>query len=176
MVGATGKAIGIAGVGVLFVYSGVQNAGILATADDLIHGNAPTPGPSALGGASTSTSGSTSGSAYDASGSLTSKGNPSGNYAQYQALGKQMAASYGWDQGAEWTALNNIVMTESGWNPYARNPTSSASGIAQDINGWSNDYQEGNAPQQIAWLLQYIKQRYGDPIKAWQFHLANGWY
>jgi hypothetical protein len=91
-------------------------------------------------------------------------------------LGQAMAASYGWATGAEWTALNNLVMSESGWSDTAANPTSDARGIAQNINGWSSDYQEGNARQQIAWLLSYVKSRYGDPIHAWQFHLANNWY
>lgn len=170
---ATGKAIGVTAVGVLLVYSGIQNVGILASIDDLIHGNAPKAGPSALNASDTTTgdSGTVNASAVTASG-----GNASGSNAQYQALGKSMAASYGWGSGAEWTALNNIVMTESGWNPYIVNPHSTASGIAQNINGWSSDYQKGNAPQQIAWLLQYIQERYGDPIKAWAFHLAHGWY
>lgn len=171
---ATGKAIGVTAVGVLLVYSGIQNVGVLAALDDLIHGNAPTAGPNTIN-VSDSTSGGT-GSVESASDVTAVGGNPSGSYAQYQALGKSMAASYGWGSGAEWTALNNIVMAESGWNPYAANPTSDARGIAQNINGWSSNYQEGNAPQQIAWLLQYIQQRYGDPIKAWSFHLANGWY
>jgi hypothetical protein len=87
-----------------------------------------------------------------------------------------MAAAYGWGSGAEWTALNNIVMAESGWSDTAANSTSDARGIAQNINGWSSSYQEGNARQQIAWLLSYIKGRYGNPINAWQFHLANGYY
>jgi hypothetical protein len=99
-----------------------------------------------------------------------------GTNAQNQALGKQMAAAYGWGSGAQWTALNNIVEAESGWNDKAANPTSDARGIAQNINGWSSSYQEGNARQQIAWLLSYIKGRYGNPVAAWEFHLANGWY
>jgi hypothetical protein len=87
-----------------------------------------------------------------------------------------MAAAYGWDSGAEWTALNDVAMEESGWDANAANPSSDARGIAQNINGWSSNYQQGNAAQQIAWMLAYIKQRYGDPIAAQQFHLANNWY
>jgi hypothetical protein len=91
-------------------------------------------------------------------------------------MGRMMATAYGWGMGAEWTALNNIVMAESGWSATVVNPGSTASGIAQNIAGFGPGYQSGNAPQQIAWLLKYIKSRYGTPEKAWAFHLANGWY
>jgi resuscitation-promoting factor RpfB len=97
------------------------------------------------------------------------------------ALGEQMAAAapYNWT-GAQWTALNNIVMAESGWNQTAENPSSGAYGIPQALPGskmasagsnWQTD-----AATQIAWMLQYIVQRYGTPVTAWQFHLAHGWY
>ena len=172
MAGNAGKTIAVTGIGVLLVYSGIQNVGVFAAVDDLIHGNAPKAGPSVLSADSTST-----GTVTSASDTAAVGGNPSGgSRAANQALGKQMAASYGWSDGEEWTALNNIVMAESGWDADAVNPTSDARGIAQNINGWSSNYQEGNAPQQIAWLLQYIQQRYGDPIKAWAFHLKMGWY
>ena len=87
-----------------------------------------------------------------------------------------MAAAYGWSTGDEWTALNNIVMAESGWDDEAANPASDARGIAQNISGWGPGYEAGNAAEQIAWLLSYIKSRYGDPINAWIFHQANGYY
>lgn len=173
MAGASGKAILITAVGGLLVYSGINNAGVLTSLDDLIHGNSPTVGPNAISisdGSTTITSG-----VVDAS-DVTQSAGGAGSFAQYQQLGQTMASAYGWGSGDEWTALNNIVMAESGWNPDAQNPSSSAAGIAQNIDGWSSNYEEGNAPQQIAWLLQYIQQRYGDPIAAWQFHLANGWY
>ena len=96
--------------------------------------------------------------------------------ASNQALGRLLAVRYGWATGQEWTALNNIVMDESGWNADAVNPSSGAAGIAQNIQGWGPDYEEGNASQQISWMLAYIQQRYGDPVKAWAFHLANGYY
>lgn len=172
----SGKAIAVTGVGALLVFSGIENAGILSSLELLIRGAGPAVGPSALV-ASTSTSGGT-GTVTSASDVTGNGGNPSSGTsdAQNQALGKQMAAAYGWGDGSEWTALNNIVMAESGWNDTVVNSTSTASGIAQNINGWSSNYQKGNAPQQIAWLLQYIQQRYNDPITAWNFHLAHGWY
>jgi hypothetical protein len=97
------------------------------------------------------------------------------------ALGRQMAAAspYSWS-GAQWTALNNIVMAESGWNQTAENTGSGAYGIPQALPGskmasagkdWETD-----PKTQIAWMLEYIRSRYGTPVAAWQFHLAHGWY
>ena len=105
-----------------------------------------------------------------------SGGNPSKANSANQQLGQQMAAQFGWDKGDEWTALNNVVMRESGWDATAANPTSDARGIAQNINGWSASYQEGNAQQQISWLLNYIHGRYGTPQAAWQHEINYGWY
>lgn len=101
-----------------------------------------------------------------------------------KTLAQQKAAKLGWDSGAEWTALNNVVMSESGWSSTVQNPNGTAAGIAQNIHGFSDSYQKGNADQQIDWLLSYIKSRYGDPIAAWQHKLdtkgqygnKGGWY
>lgn len=177
-IGASGKAIAVTGMGVLLMYSGITNAGVLRSLELLIRGAGPTQGANALSVGDTTTAGGQNGTATNASDVTSSGGNPSSGTttAQNQALGKQMATAYGWSTGAEWTALNNIVMAESGWDAYAANPSSDARGIAQNINGWSSGYQAGNASQQIAWLLQYIQQRYNDPIAAWQFHLQKGWY
>lgn len=46
------------------------------------------------------------------------------------AIGRRMAAAQGWT-GSQWTALFNLWMRESGWNPYAVNPSSGAYGIPQ---------------------------------------------
>ena len=178
----TGLAVAATAVGVVLVWSGIENEGIFATIDDVIHGNAPTAGASAVAIGSTTSTGSSGTGAVSAAdvlnGNVTAQGGePSeAQLEANQALGQQMAAAYGWGSGSEWVAFNNIVMAESGWNADAKNPDSTAVGIAQDINGWSSDYQEGNAPQEIAWMLQYIQQRYGNPINAWAFHLAHGWY
>jgi hypothetical protein len=99
---------------------------------------------------------------------------------QNYLLAQKMAAQqpFNWT-GDQFTALNNIVMAESGWNTQAENP-SGAYGIPQALPGskmasagkdWQSD-----ARTQIAWMLEYIRSRYGTPVAAWQFHLANGWY
>jgi len=89
------------------------------------------------------------------------------------ALGKQMAAAYGWT-GSQWQALYSLWMRESGWNPYAVNPSSGAAGIAQSLG--HGPVPLGNAAAQISWGLSYILQRYGSPSAAWAHEVAYGWY
>jgi tape measure domain-containing protein len=98
-------------------------------------------------------------------------------FAGVQQLGKDLAdLIYGWT-GAQWTALNNLVMGESGWNPTAQNPTSTAYGIAQNIGG-PTGYPDQSPRGQILWMLQYILDRYGDPIRAYQAWMKRSphWY
>jgi hypothetical protein len=95
-----------------------------------------------------------------------------------EALANQMAASgYGWT-GSETTCLDELWTEESGFSAYAANPTSDARGIPQKISGWSADYQPGNARQQVAWGLAYLKSRYGTPCAAWAFERSHTpkWY
>lgn len=102
-----------------------------------------------------------------------------------QKLGQQMAAAFGWT-GAQWTALNNIVMSESSWQTTVHNGgglgyiPGKAYGIPQALPGTKmasagSDWQT-NPRTQIRWMLGYIKSTYGNPVNAWAFHLANGWY
>lgn len=104
---------------------------------------------------------------------------PSGSGVSVQSLMQSMAASVGWT-GAEWTALNNVEMREAGYNLSATNPSSGAYGLAQFINGAGEYAQYGGssatAPGQITGMLNYIKQRYGDPEAAWAHEVAYGWY
>jgi hypothetical protein len=101
-----------------------------------------------------------------------------GQISENKALGQQLATSAGWT-GAQWDALNNIVMAESGWCNTAQNSSSTAYGIGQFLNTtWSSTgYTKTSSPKtQILAMLAYIKIRYGDPSSAWSFHQANGWY
>ena len=96
-----------------------------------------------------------------------------------EALANCMAAAapYDWT-GGQTTCLDELWTEESGFSAYAANQTSDARGIPQDINGWSAGYQRGDASQQIAWGLIYVKDRYGTPCAAWAFetsHVPN-WY
>lgn len=89
------------------------------------------------------------------------------------ALGQRMAAARGWT-GGQWSALFNLWQGESGWNPAARNPSSGAAGIPQDITGNFH----GGAAGQIAWGLAYIAARYGSPAAAYAAWLSRWphWY
>lgn len=80
-----------------------------------------------------------------------------------------------WDR-KDYRALVQLWNRESGWDPHARNKSSGAWGIPQELNHpVPNSY--GHSPlTQILWGLKYIKGRYGDPEDAWQHSQATGWY
>ena len=91
--------------------------------------------------------------------------------AQVMSVAKQ----HGWHKGAQWQALAEIIGRESGWNPNAANPNSSARGLFQkmtSVNGPVEDTVAGQA----RWGLNYIRSRYGDPKKALAFHNRHNWY
>ena len=104
----------------------------------------------------------------------------SGNVGANQKLGQAMAQAAGWT-GLQWTDFNAVEMREAGWNQFADNPTSTAYGIAQNINpstypaagtragGWS-------PAAQIAWMISYIQGRYGTPAAALAHEVNYGWY
>lgn len=122
-------------------------------------------------------------------GNTGSTGSPTGN----RAIGQRMAAARGWT-GNQWTALDALWTKESNWRVTADNPTSSAYGIPQAmlsihmnslpagyvdrVSGSGSKMQGygGSAQAQIGWGLNYIKQRYGSPQKAWDFHRSHNWY
>lgn len=85
---------------------------------------------------------------------------------------------YGW-RGAEWDALNKLLTRESGFNPNAQNPTSTAYGLFQFLDStWAsvNARKTSNPQAQTLAGLRYIAQRYGDPIAAWNHEMMAGWY
>lgn len=74
-----------------------------------------------------------------------------------------------------------LIARESSFNPRAKNPKSTASGMFQFLDGtranyggtsvnWSDPYQQSLKG------LQYIKDRYGTPEKALAFWDKNKWY
>lgn len=164
--------IGLAALfaGSIITYAGIKGISVPHALQSVVQGQKPS-------GLDQPVSGGTVTVTSPAGGTITSSGGqPAGSDAANQALGRVLAAGYGWGTGDEWTALNNIAMAESGWSDTVTNPSSGAAGIAQRISGFGPGYESGNARQQITWMLQYIKQRYGDPIAAWQFHEQNGFY
>lgn len=87
------------------------------------------------------------------------------------SLGQQLAAARGWT-GSEWSALYALWSHESGWDPYAKNPSSGACGIPQFLpcRDW------GDPQAQILDGLAYISGRYGTPSVALSHWSSYGWY
>jgi|SRR5215469_11699591 len=105
----------------------------------------------------------------------------SSSAASNQALGKMLAAKYGWSSGPEWNALVSLWNGESGWSNTAQNPTSTAYGIAQFLDStWAGTgFGKTSDPRiQIEAGLVYIKARYGDPVTAYTKWLSRSphWY
>ncbi len=96
-----------------------------------------------------------------------------------RAIGRALLAEYGF--GAEqFSCLDSLYLSESGWRVDADNPSSSAYGIPQALPGskmatagadWAT-----NPVTQIRWGLGYIRDRYGTPCGAWSFKQSNNWY
>lgn len=81
-------------------------------------------------------------------------------------------------------ALQELIRRESGGRTSAKNPKSSAFGLGQlivanrrrlgkklGINPDTTDY-----GQQLRMMEEYIRERYGSPEKALEFHNRKGWY
>ena len=96
-----------------------------------------------------------------------------------EKLGKKIAKDkYNW-YNEQWSCLYKLWTKESNWNNHAQNPTSTAYGIAQFLDGtWaSTGYTKTSDPEiQIKAGLKYIKNRYGTPCNAWNFSVNYGWY
>ncbi len=91
---------------------------------------------------------------------------------------KQYAASLV-GQG-QFGCLDSLFNRESGWNPYAANPSSGAYGIPQALPGSKmasagSDWRT-NPYTQVRWGVSYIKSRYGTPCSAWAHSQSVGWY
>jgi phage-related protein len=109
-----------------------------------------------------------------------SGGGGGGGSSGVQKLAQQMASMYGWI-GAQWDALKALVQGESGWNPNAQNPTSTAYGLFQFLNStWAGvgATKTSDPAGQIQAGLEYIRQRYGTPLDAYRAWLSRSphWY
>jgi Transglycosylase SLT domain len=79
----------------------------------------------------------------------------------------------------QFSCLEQLWGKESGWNPNAQNPTSTAYGIPQFLNStWASTgiAKTSDGYRQIDAGLIYIENRYGSPCGAWSHSQANGWY
>ncbi len=103
-----------------------------------------------------------------------------GTIAYSQWYAKEAAAiRYGWGP-KQFRSLKTLWFHESSWNHKAVNPSSGAWGIPQSLPArkmrtHGSDYKT-NPETQIDWGLDYIKSRYGSPIKAWSFWQRHHWY
>lgn len=96
-----------------------------------------------------------------------------------RGIAQSMLGGFGWGQD-QWGCLDSLWQKESGWNPYAANPSSGAYGIPQALPGSKMasagaDWQT-NPATQISWGLGYISGRYGSPCGAWAHSQAHNWY
>lgn len=98
----------------------------------------------------------------------------SGLAAEAQAYAASQLARYGWG-GDQMPPLISLWDQESGWNPYAVNPSSGAYGIPQSL-GHGHPYDLGDYVAQVNWGLNYIAGRYGSPMAAEAHERAVHWY
>ena len=100
-----------------------------------------------------------------------------------RARGMAWATAQGWPlTGARWKALDYIITRESSWNPNAKNPRSSASGLGQFIDANARHYL-GSAPmrkhpfdKQLAAVIRYTSDRYGGLVPARRYWERNNHY
>jgi hypothetical protein len=80
----------------------------------------------------------------------------------------------------EFTYLNRLWASESGWNKFASNPYSGAYGIPQAVPGSkmasAGPHWRSSARTQILWGMRYIRARYRTPYWAWVHSAQCGWY
>ncbi|RBY90412.1 lytic transglycosylase domain-containing protein [Blastococcus sp. TBT05-19] len=97
---------------------------------------------------------------------------PAGSYQDY-AMGKLGGS------GSEFSCLEKLWGKESGWNPNAQNPSSTAYGIAQFLDStWAGTgiAKTSDGYRQIDAGLIYIENRFGSPCGAWAHSQSKGWY
>jgi hypothetical protein len=119
----------------------------------------------------------------------------SGTAKQNQAIAKALllVSHPSWAVGQQWQDLVNLWNQESGWSNVADtrksglDPTDSpvfAYGIPQARNynkmpklAWPKDKGGvSDVVSQITWGIAYIANTYGDPSSAWAHEVANNWY
>jgi Transglycosylase-like domain len=174
--GISGKVLGVAFAGGILFWSGVKGKAFSAALRDIIAGKNPASAASTPITDPSSATTTVQQSANQAATTGPGVGTPD---AANEAVVRSVAATYGWATGQEWTDLVNIIMAESGFSNIAQNPGSTAYGIFQFLDTtWASvgGVKTSNALLQATYGCKYIKERYGDPIKAWAFHLANGYY
>lgn len=102
---------------------------------------------------------------------------PVGASGSLQEYARGRLSQLGFNDPSEWQALQQLWQKESGWNPNAVNKGSGAFGIAQILpSAHPTAKRNMSAQEQIEWGLNYIRNRYGSPSKAWQHSQRKNWY
>ena len=73
------------------------------------------------------------------------------------------------DAASEWPAFEELIQTESSWDPTAKNPTSTAYGLGQFLTSPTPPYgpRTPDPLVQLPRIFQYLRDRYhGSPAKA----------
>jgi len=193
----SGLAVAVTGTGALFLYSAIRGVSVLASLQSVVQGKSPAtvPGTQPILGTAVE-----AGAASDTQVGQPGPSEPSSGSGGGNAKATLMAAAAvrGWGSGAQWAALDAIEMQEAGYDPTNTNPSSRAYGLAQSLghgfpggpasNG-INEYggeglsaaesraaSSGDPVPQSKWMVNYIASRYGTPVVAERFHLANNWY
>lgn len=173
--GISGTAVALTVGGTVLLYAGLKGKGVGTTIRTLLGGQNPetTAQETAITGTGTSSNVSGFGNA-DVTGAT------GGTPAKNKAIGRMLAAPYGWSVEAQWDALDKLWTRESGWRNNAENSGSGAYGIPQALPASklpaAGRKPTNSATVQIAWGLNYIRTRYGNPVNAWAHETANGWY
>lgn len=84
-----------------------------------------------------------------------------------------------WIQAAGITEVQSaqiLINRESGCNPYARNPSSGACGVAQELPCGKSGCELGDGACQVKWMHGYVISRYGSWAAAVAHHDRNNWY
>ena len=69
-----------------------------------------------------------------------------------------------------------LIRRESNCNPYAKNSSSGACGVAQELPCGKSGCALGDGACQVRWMNHYVLSRYGSWAGAVSFHNANNWY
>ncbi|MEU9022346.1 hypothetical protein [Actinomadura sp. NPDC048394] len=185
-----GPGLAAIAAGSIATYAGVKGISIPSALQSIVQGKNPAELPQAYAIGSPTTAAPAGGSSTGGGGSVVQGGSA-------QDTLQKTAATFGWGSGEQWQALSQIETHEAGWNPKAKNPSSGALGLAQALGHGNsrtagtlgNEYggeglsdaqakaaNSGDAGAQALWMCNYIKGRYGDPVKAWAFWQAHNWY
>lgn len=111
------------------------------------------------------------------------KGATTANLKGNKRIMNNWAAKFGWGTGREWNSLNTLEMHEAGYDNTINNPHSTAYGMGQFLDStWATvgGHKTSDPNLQAKYMMEYIKGRYGDPVKAWAQYYQHpggiGWY